>query len=142
MKKIFTGVTVIKSLLLSLIVLFLAVYGIGVYCTLYLEKVWENPQGIEWEFSDKMTHTLVMQTSILNKTVNTYTDKAFYVCAGALYAGGKKIGLDYWQINVWLFCVLLVLVLLGGMVWILFLYRKIDRLERLLKEGKEHAGEK
>lgn len=116
---------------------------IGIYHLFYLESVLEVPgsknQELKFTYSQEVSPSLVLKAYGHDKKMNTYIDKAFYICVGALGYMGKKVNLSYNAINIVLFCVILPIILIGGILWVRSLYQKIEELKKQLAEVK-NAG--
>lgn len=112
---------------------------IGIYQLLYLDGVYQDPnkfekRGLKFTYHEAPSPTLILKAYGHDRKTNTYVDKAFYICVGALYYVGDKFGLNYEEINIVIFCVILPVILIGGILWVWSLYRKIEELKKQLTE--------
>lgn len=122
-----------KTSLIIVLILFTICIIIGIHGTLYLKSVTEKNGDIVLQYSDKASPELLLKVpgyAMLNRKVNTYVYKSFYIGVGLLVWFGLLLGMDYFEVNIFLFYLLFPIILIWFMLWILSLYRRIGKLQK------------
>ncbi|QOJ28376.1 MAG: hypothetical protein HRU80_05595 [Ignavibacteriales bacterium] len=122
-----------KTSLIIVLILFTICIIIGIHGTLNLKSVTEKNGDIVLQYSDKASPELLLKVpgyAMLNRKVNTYVYKSFYIRVGLLVWFVLLLGMDYFEVNIFLFYLLFPIILIWFMLWILWLYRRIGKLQK------------